>query len=487
MCACLRLVQTLSEFIPVRAPSPPPLLCGEQELISQSRAWLVTTAPAAYSSRGGGGGGGGAEAPGEAGSYAGMFAAFSPSNVVAAASAALGFGPAASSSDGCDGTGGGGGGGGGSSSSTIVRLRGCFFLTNHRLLFVQYAAPEDSAGPGSGSGSHSMRHVEINLGSLERLEITTRDDVAAPVLCCYSKDFRLLQVGFDESAQWAESLVRLLSGVAFNKDQSRCFAFSHRDTSPSALAIPPEQEGFNLWDPLREYARVGLVDEHGGEVGGRGFRVSYANLSYELVPSYPRLLVVPSCISDTQLGSIAKYRSSGRLPAVVWRHPLTGASLSRCSQPLSGMRGKREEADEKLIAALRTLNPTNSSLLYLMDARPFKAALGNTILGKGVENVADYPGTEIRFLGIDNIHAIRGSYLKLVELLAGSAAGGSGSGGSGGGSSGSAASAQEEAFHAKLAASGWMGYLRLILTSSVRIARVLSEEGASVTVHCSDG
>lgn len=444
----------------------------------------MTAAPAAYSSRGGGGGGG-AEGPGEAGSYAGMFAAFSPSNVVAAASAALGFGPAAASSDGGDGTGGGGG-----SSSTTVRLRGCFFLTNHRLLFVQYAAPEDSSGPGSGSGSGSgagtMRHVEMNLGSLERLEISTRDDVAAPVLSCYSKDFRLLQVGFDESVQWAESLVRLLSGVAFSRDQSRCFAFSHRDASPTAAAVPPELEGFNLWDPLREYARVGLVDGHGGELEGRGFRVSYANLSYELVPSYPRLLVVPACISDAQLGAIAKYRSSGRLPAVVWRHPITGASLSRCSQPLSGMRGKREDADEKLIAALRTLNPTTSSLLYLMDARPFKAALGNTILGKGVENVADYPGTEIRFLGIDNIHAIRGSYLKLVELLAGSAAGGAGSGGAGGGS-GSAASAQEEAFHAKLAASGWMGYLRLILTSSVRIARVLSEEGASVTVHCSDG
>ena len=42
--------------------------------------------------------------------------------------------------------------------------------------------------------------------------------------------------------------------------------------------------------------------------------------------------MVPSVISDDDLISIAKFRSKGRVPAVVWVHPHNHASLTRCSQ-----------------------------------------------------------------------------------------------------------------------------------------------------------
>lgn len=39
-------------------------------------------------------------------------------------------------------------------------------------------------------------------------------------------------------------------------------------------------------------------------------------------------------------------------------------------------------------------------VLYLMDARPYKAAMGNTVMGKGYENTSHYAKTKIEFLNI---------------------------------------------------------------------------------------
>ena len=38
-----------------------------------------------------------------------------------------------------------------------------------------------------------------------------------------------------------------------------------------------------------------------------------------LCATYPKLLVVPSSISDDELSTAAKFRMSGRIPAIVWR------------------------------------------------------------------------------------------------------------------------------------------------------------------------
>jgi len=42
-------------------------------------------------------------------------------------------------------------------------------------------------------------------------------------------------------------------------------------------------------------------------------------LFHRLCSSYPKLLIVPKCCTYDQLRKIAKFRKSGRLPAVVWR------------------------------------------------------------------------------------------------------------------------------------------------------------------------
>lgn len=59
------------------------------------------------------------------------------------------------------------------------------------------------------------------------------------------------------------------------------------------------------------------------------WRISSANRHYNLCPSYPQLLVVPSAISDTHLTLSSKQRSSHRIPALTWIHPDNGAALCR--------------------------------------------------------------------------------------------------------------------------------------------------------------
>ena len=59
------------------------------------------------------------------------------------------------------------------------------------------------------------------------------------------------------------------------------------------------------------------------------WRISMANQLYQLCPSYPRMLVVPSAISDAHLSLSSKQRSTHRIPALTWIHPNNGAALCR--------------------------------------------------------------------------------------------------------------------------------------------------------------
>lgn len=82
------------------------------------------------------------------------------------------------------------------------------------------------------------------------------------------------------------------------------------------------------------------------------YAFSHANSDFKLCPSYPRLLLVPCCISEATLQNIASFRSSRRIPAVVWRHKVSGAVIARCSQPEVGWLGWRNANDEQLLKAL---------------------------------------------------------------------------------------------------------------------------------------
>ncbi|CAJ0628913.1 11546_t:CDS:2 [Entrophospora sp. SA101] len=198
-----------------------------------------------------------------------------------------------------------------------------------------------------------------------------------------------------------------------------------------AFDYKPEKEficndGWSLYDPSKEFARMGLT---------RSWRFSHINKKYDFCPTYPHLLVFPSKISDTVLGYATRFRSKSRVPTLSYLHWSNKASITRSSQPMVGLKQNRSIQDEKLIEAIFQSNlPTSSngrqiygstSTNLIVDARPTANAMANGVMGAGSENIENYKNCTKCYMGIDNIHVMRDSLGKLVEVIQSAEASGS--------------------------------------------------------------
>eukprot|EP00808_Paulinella_micropora_P021469 g23970.t1 len=143
--------------------------------------------------------------------------------------------------------------------------------------------------------------------------------------------------------------------------------------------------------------------------------------------------------------------------------------MGRCAQPNRGVTGRSCPEDEKLMTCIRSLNPTDSEKLYVIDARPYAAAVGNSIQGKGFEKSTNE--LELEFMGIDNIHAVRTSLDKITSLCAQQA---------------SIQSAPDD-WLTRVDGTKWPYFIRLILSAAVHVVALMDGQGSSVLVHCSDG
>ena len=59
-------------------------------------------------------------------------------------------------------------------------------------------------------------------------------------------------------------------------------------------------------------------------------------------------------------------------------HPESLATITRCSQPLVGVAGKRSKDDERYVQMIMDAN-AQSHKLYIMDARPNVNAVANKV------------------------------------------------------------------------------------------------------------
>lgn len=99
------------------------------------------------------------------------------------------------------------------------------------------------------------------------------------------------------------------------------------------------------------------------------WRISKVNEKYDFCDSYPQVLAVPAQATDEELTAVAAFRSRGRIPVLSWIHPESQVTITRCSQPLVGVGGKRCREDEHYIQLITDAN-AQSPKLYIMDARP---------------------------------------------------------------------------------------------------------------------
>jgi len=364
-----------------------------------------------------------------------------------------------------------------SASAEEPLSRGVFILTTYRIRYFEYTAGdihgyrdmcfggfehsvdlrETNERPNSCSGN-----CDIPCAMVKKIE-HKGDQVRI-----YCKNFRTLVFTFFESRSWVDQLVVRMQSTVFPGDQQGLFAFTYgkpsnwtEDAELASIVNPSKTEnGWSYTNLVSEYKRLGLLHHE-------NFRL-LKNAQFSLSPTYPEFIVIPKSVTNQELEQVCAYRSRARIPVTTWIHPRTSASLSRCAQPLTGMGSKQCKEDQQLLQKLRS-SAYNSSSLSIIDARPYKNAAGQKMMGKGYEAMEYYEKCTLQFMGIENIHVMRSALEKLVELCEGSGP------------------MHEAGFLTKLEQTKWLFYNRLLLQASAQMACILEDEGRAVVVHCSDG
>ncbi len=338
--------------------------------------------------------------------------------------------------------------------------------------------------------------------------------------------------------------------MADSLEQLYAFFYKPPTPLPAGLVGP----GWTVYNPREEFARMGVGSRT------RAWRFTDINKDYsvrvglrrgagaqpltplvlQFSPTYPaKMMVVPAKISDAVLVYAGKYRSKARIPALTYLHwanhvrlpspRLSGcpsstspaqASITRCSQPLVGIKNARSPQDERLIDSIFQSHispdtsyspvvdgPLTASTSYsgggvggsipgsgsatpptvygatptnlIVDARPTTNAMANVAKGAGTENMENYKAARKAYLGIDNIHVMRESLNRLTEVVRDA---------EGLGSGGAAVTAQGAGLdRISLRRSNWLKHISATLDGALIIVKNVHVNSSHVLIHCSDG
>ncbi|KAM4750737.1 myotubularin-related protein 7b isoform 3-T3 [Anableps anableps] len=271
------------------------------------------------------------------------------------------------------------------------------------------------------------------------------------VLRC--KDFRVFQVLVPQERDCLEvhaSLVRLSRPEKYG--ELYCLSFNPNVNKEE------REESWSFIDLKADYKRMGVPNNL--------WVSTAANSEYRVCDTYPAELFVPKSATPAVIVGSSRFRSRGRFPALSYFHQDTLAAVCRCSQPLSGFSGRCQE-DELMLQAVMKSNP-GSDFIYVVDTRPKLNAMANRAAGKGYENEDHYSNIRLLFIGIENIHVMRSSQQKIVDV-------------------GEMRAPSMTDFLWGLESSGWLKHIKAVLDAGVFIAKAVADEGVSVLVHCSDG
>ncbi|XP_006832013.1 PREDICTED: myotubularin-related protein 6 [Chrysochloris asiatica] len=321
-------------------------------------------------------------------------------------------------------------------SISTKSLTGTLYLTATHLLFIDAHHTE----------TWILHH---HIASVEKLALTT----SGCPLVIQCKNFRTVHfiVPRERDCHDIYNSLLQLSRQAKYED---LYAFSYNPKQNDSERL----RGWQLINLAEEYKRMGVPNSH--------WQLSDANREYKICETYPRELYVPQTASKPIIVGSSKFRSKGRFPVLSYYHQEKEAAVCRCSQPLSGFSARCLE-DEHLLQAISKANPVNR-YMYVMDTRPKLNAMANRAAGKGYENEDNYANIRFQFVGIENIHVMRSSLQKLLEVT---------------GTKG--LSVQD--FYSGMESSGWPRHIKAVMDAAIFLAKAVGVESASVLVHCSDG
>jgi len=189
---------------------------------------------------------------------------------------------------------------------------GIIYLTNFRLFVF--------------TTESTCSFINCPLRLIDSIEI--KDNIYLYIQCKDLRSFRLVFLTGEKCCFWSRKLLDVISTPTSFDD---LFAFKF------ASSIPNHE--YNNRDYLHEeFSRLQLDNDP--------WRLTDINQKYKICPTYPEINVVPSSITDSELGDVAKFRSYRRFPSVVWKHN-NGAVIVRTSQPEVGWLFWRSKEDEK--------------------------------------------------------------------------------------------------------------------------------------------
>jgi len=327
---------------------------------------------------------------------------------------------------------------------------GMFILTNYRILFVSQLSLVQHQMKGKEPDYDDVGNCNLPISVVDKLKQKKNEIMAE------CKDFRLVKFSFGVQTD-AESAFRGIEQFLTVKQTHRfCFfnlelaeAKKEKRLTSDVYSLPTEFERF--------CQKFHSLSSH--------WRITDCNRDYGVCSTYPKLFVVPSSLVDADVVKAAEHRSKGRIPILSYVHQ-NGATITRCAQPLTGLKDKKSKADIKFGAALVNATP-HSEGLHIMDARPKLNAKANGAVGGGHENTSHYgKATTLKFLDIENIHAMRNCLNSLKDTCL----------------SNSTASQ----WLTSVDNSQCLTHVKIILDGTIQIVELV-EKGGAVLVHCSDG
>ncbi|XP_068565832.1 myotubularin-related protein 6 [Cebidichthys violaceus] len=320
---------------------------------------------------------------------------------------------------------------------------GTLYLTATHLIFVE------SSSNNSTSAAQEIWILHHHIASVEKLSLTT---TGCP-LVIQCRNFRLVHFVVQRERDCHDiysSLLRLLRPVSYEE----LYAFSYNPKQNDQQ----REEGWQIIDLGAEFERMGVPCDQ--------WQLTNVNRDYKVCETYPRDLYVPITASKPIIVGSSKFRSKGRFPVLTYFYQEKKAAVCRCSQPLSGFSARCLE-DESMLQAISKANH-NSRFVYVMDTRPKLNALANRAAGKGYENEDNYSNIRFQFVGIENIHVMRTSLQKLLEVIG-------------------TRSLSMSDHLVGLESCGWLRHIKAVIDAAIFLSKAVTVEGASVLVHCSDG
>lgn len=316
---------------------------------------------------------------------------------------------------------------------------GTLYLTATHLIYVDATA-------GVRKETWIAHH---HISSVEKQALST---TGCPLII-HCKNFRVVHFVILRERDCHEvytSLLKLSQPVKYEE----LYAFSYNPKSDQDERLMD----WKLIDLKMEYTRMGIPNDY--------WVFSDLNEDFKICSTYPTCLVVPKEASEATIIGSSKFRSRERFPVLSYYYKENNAAICRCSQPLSGFSTRCVE-DEKMLDIISKANP-GSPFMYVVDTRPKLNAMANRAAGKGYENEDNYPNIRFQFIGIENIHVMRGSLQKLLEAC-------------------EQKNPSMSSFLTTLENSGWLRHIKAVMDASVFLAKAVRDDNSSVLVHCSDG